>query len=92
MSKVIRQNRRQQSKGDELQRDTLNDFVQLLVGEADHSNEFSSLQGSIMELNRGCDHIFRVGGSILQATANFIGGEADQNSQTRGESQHIDHT
>ncbi len=82
----------QAGRGSKSLQDKVNDFFQLLVGTADQSNEFSSLRGLIIDLNRGCDTIFRVGGSILKATANFIAGEADQNGRTRGESPHIDNT
>lgn len=67
-----------------------NDFFELLVGEAGPSNEFLSLQGLVVGLNRGCDQIFRISGVLLQTTANFIGGEPNQNAHTRGEGPNVE--
>lgn len=70
----------------------VDDFFQLLIGEARPSNEFFWLQGLIVELNRACDNIFRIAGKLFQATMNFLGGEPDQNGRTRGEAPHVDNT
>ena len=77
-------------RGSKSLQDKVNDFFQLLVGQADNSNEFSSLKGLIAELNRLCDQIFRLIGALVQGTANFIGGEPNQNGRTRGEAPHVE--
>ncbi len=92
MTIVINHNQQQYRKAGKPLQDKVNDFFQLLIGAADKSNEFASLQGLVLDLNRGCDTIFRVGGAVLKTTANFIAGEPDQNARSRGESPHTQNT
>ncbi len=70
--------------------DEVNEFLQVLAGYPVDTQKLTPLQKQVVKLNNICANIFKVGGNALNATNNFIFGEADQNQVSRGESNHYE--